>query len=202
MQEPRTQVALLGGLLAAIVLVIVLTDVATGGDTETPPALGSAIEATPGSRVLVVPTLAPITTPTPVVAAATATASSAAEALARDTERLGELAVIQSALAEYRERFKKYPDTEGNLQTLCNYKDLDKGCDLRKVLEDDEEGFLEDPLGSPLDNGYWYASDGDTYTIWALREGPGNPGDPICPDAPVHLKEKGNLFCVSGGGSR
>ncbi len=198
LRRPRIQVALLGGLLGAMVLAIVFTDLATGGDTKSPPALGASIEVTPGTRTVIVPTLAPIETSTPVLAA-TATPSSAADALARDAQRLRNLAQLRTALDEYRDRFDSYPNTDNNVQTMCAYEDLDKGCDLKKVLDDDADSILKDPLGEPVLNGYWYASDGETYTIWMLREGPGNPGDPICPETNPHLKEKGPLFCITVG---
>jgi hypothetical protein len=198
LRQPGAQLALLGGLLGVMVLAILLTDLATGGHAEPPPALGSTIQVTPGARTVIVPTLAPIGTPTPVIAS-TPTPSSEADALARDAQRLQDLALIEAALAEYRDRFGEYPNTSANLQTMCNYKDLDKGCDLKKVLDKDQQGILEDPLGEPLANGYWYASDGKSYTIWMLREGPGKPGDPICTEVVPHLKDKGSLFCITVG---
>ena len=194
--QPRAQLALLGGLVGVIVLAILLTDLATGGDTGPPPALGSSIQVTPGTRLVIVPTLAPIETPMPLMVA-TSTPSSEADALARDAERLQDLALLQAALAEYHDRFDEYPDNDGSIQTMCAYKDLDKGCDLKKVLDDKEEDILEDPLGEPLTNGYWYASDGETYTIWMLREGPAKPGDPVCHEVVPHLKDKGSLFCTT-----
>ena len=195
-REPPAQFALLGGLVGAIVLAILFTDLATGGDAEPPPALGSGLEVAPGTRVVFVPTLAPIATPTPPLVV-TATPSLEADALARDAERLREMLLLYAALAEYRDRFGEYPDTNANIQTMCAYKELDKGCDLKKVLDDDEEGILEDPLGEPVGNGYWYASDGESYTIWMIREGPGNPGEPVCPEVIPHLKDKGALFCIT-----
>ena len=195
-QRPRMQLALLGGVVGIIVLAIFLTDLATGGDTESPPALGSNIEVTPGSRVVVVPTLVPLESPTPVIAA-TATPSSEADALARDAHRLDDLALLSAALAKYKDRFDEYPVNGGNVQTMCAYQDLDIGCDLKKALSDEDEDILEDPLGEALVNGYWYASDGETYTIWALREGPANPGDPVCAESVPHLKDKGALFCIT-----
>jgi hypothetical protein len=198
LRQPQTQLALLGGLLGVIVLAILLTDLATGGHTKPPPALGSSLQVTPGARTVIVPTLAPIQTPTPVIAL-TPTPSSQADALARDAQRLQDLASLEAALAKYRDRFGKYPDTDANIQTMCAYKELDKGCDLKKVLNEDEQRILADPLGEPLANGYWYASDGDSYTIWMRREGPGKPGDPICPEVIPHLKDKAPLFCITVG---
>ena len=196
--QARTQLLLLAGLLGTVVMTILVVDLATGGDAEPPPSLGANIEGSPGTRNVIVPTLVPIETPTP-DAAATPSPSSEAEALARDGERLRELALLQAALIEYRDRFDSYPDNDGGIQTMCVYDDLDKGCDLKEVLGDEEEDILEDPLGAA--NGYWYASDGETYTIWMVREGPGNPGDPICPEVIPHLQEKGSLFCITVGAS-
>jgi len=196
--QARTQLLLLGGLLGAVVVVILLVDLATGGDAEPPPSLGANIEGSPGTRNVIVPTLVPMETPTP-DAAVTPSPSSEAEALARDGERLRELPLLQAALTEYRDRFDSYPNNGGSIQTMCVYEDDDKGCDLKEVLGDEEEGILQDPLGAA--DGYWYASNGKTYTIWMVREGPGNPGDPICPEVIPHLKEKGSLFCITVGAS-
>ena len=77
LRRPRVQLALLGGLLGTVVLVILITDVATGGDTESPPALGAAIDVTPGARTVIVPTLAPIEAPTTAAARCTARTTSA-----------------------------------------------------------------------------------------------------------------------------
>ena len=195
--QARTQLLLLAGLLGTVVLAILVVDLATGGDTEPPTALGSNIVGSPGTRVVVIPTLVPTETPAPEVAG-TPTPSSEVDALNRDAERLRELPLLQATLTEYRDRFGSYPDNEGNIQTTCLY-DVDKGCDLKKVLDDEEEGILADPLGAA--NGYWYASDGKKYTIWMVREGPGNPGDPICPEVIPHLKDKGALFCITVGAS-
>jgi hypothetical protein len=194
------QLALLSSLVGAIILAIFITDLITGGDTEPPPSLGTSVETTPGTRVVTVPTLAPVETPTP-VGAATPTPSSEADALARDAQRLEDLAMLPEALTEYKDRFDEYPDSNGQVQTLCAYKELDRGCDLKKVLDEEEEHILEDPLGEPLANGYWYMSDGKSYTIWTLREGPANPGDPVCAEVVPHLKDKGALFCIAAGGA-
>jgi len=196
--QTRTQLLLLGGLLGTVVVAIFVVDLATGGDTEPPTALGSNIMGSPGTRVVVVPTLVPTETPAPEVAG-TPTPSSEVDTLTRDAERLRELPLLQAALAEHRERFGLYPNSGGVIQTLCAYEGLDRGCDLKEVLDDGEEGTLADPVPGP--NGYWYASDGEKYTIWMVREGPGKPGDPICPEVVPFLKDKGPLFCVTTGAS-
>jgi hypothetical protein len=128
--------------------------------------------------------------PTPVVPAE--------ELLARDVERLRELPLIQAALTEYLERFGSYPNTGSRPQTLCRFQEVDEGCDLKEVLADEELGILQDPVDP---DGYSYASDGQTYTIWMLHQGADNPGDPICPEVIPHLQDKGPLFCVTVGAS-
>lgn len=199
--SPQTQLAFLAGLLGAIVLAISFTDLTTGGDTMSPPALGSTVDVTPGTRMVIIPTLVPRVTAAPILAASP-TPSTATDALTRDAQRIQELQLLQLALAEYYDRFDAYPDTGGGTQTMCVYMELDKGCELKEVLDDGEGGILEDPLGDPSTNGYWYASDGRSYTIWMLREGPSNPGDPVCSEAPPDpLRKKGSLFCITLGGA-
>ncbi len=190
----RTQIAFLGRLLVVLVLAIFLTDLATGGNAGPPDPLGVSIPLTPGTRVVVVPTLVPLVTPTPI---ATRELSTEATAQGRDAQRLQDLALLQAALAEYRDRFGEYPSSGGGDQTLCVYTELDAGCELKSLLDD--EGVLQDPLGDASTNGYWYASDGDTYTIWMLREGETERSDLICADAVPFLSDKGPLFCLTGG---
>ena len=188
LRDVRVQLLLLGGLVGIVVLALLITDLATGGDAEPPASLGADTEGSPGTGagIPTLPAVTPTQAPTPV---------NEAEALARDTERLTELPLLQAALAEYRDRFDNYPVTDGRIETFCHYKDIDKGCDLKEVLDDNEEGILADPLGPA--NGYWLASDGKTYTIWMLREGPGATGDPICAEIPPGFSD--SLFCVASG---
>ena len=188
LRDVRVQLGLLGGLVGIVVLALVITDLATGGDAEPPASLGADTQGSPGTGagIPTLPAATPTQAPTPV---------NEAEALARDTERLTELPLLQAALAKYRDRFKRYPDTDGRIETLCRYTEVDQGCDLKEVLDDSEEGILTDPLGS--ENGYWLASDGETYTIWMLREGAGGAGAPICAKIPPGFSDK--LFCVTSG---
>ncbi len=109
----------------------------------------------------------------------------------RDTTRRQDLNAIQRALEEYRDEHSSYPNTGGGIQSLCAYSALDAGCEL--------EGFLsplpEDPLGAPSDNGYWYASDGRRYTLYAQRE---SDRYQACPEHPEHLSRFDSLLCVEG----
>ena len=88
----------------------------------------------------------------------------------RDLQRLQDLERIRAALEEYYDKEGSYPSTGGNMQTLCAYKDLDIGCKLTKVLDPLPAA---DPLGDPLTNGYWYASDGKSFAVYAQAGGTG-----------------------------
>ena len=192
LRQARVQFALLGALLAAVVLAVILTDLATGGAAVPPPLLGENVALTPGAVVF--PTLPPLPTATPFV---TPTLSSGAGAQANDAQRLQALVQLQIALAVYLDRFGEYPNTQGQTQSLCVFEDLDKGCELKRVLDQGQKELLHDPLGDPLANGYWYVSDGGTYTIWMLRESEGVGNEFACPETPPFLLEKGALFCLT-----
>jgi len=190
--DSRAQVLSLGGVVVAVALVIFLASCGDGGDGGDG---GNAVRGTGPCRGVVPAPVIPTETATPEVAD-TFTPSSEADPASLDAERLRELPLLQAALVEYCDRFGEYPSTNGQTQTLCVFEGLDAGCGLKEVLDDDEEGILEDP-SQEREKGYWYASDGLTYTIWMLHEGPDNPGDPTCPDVNPHLKDAGPLFCVT-----
>ena len=83
----------------------------------------------------------------------------------RDATRATDLAGIQAVLEQFAERNGFYPSTRNDLQSLCGYRTLDVGCSLESF------GYIPpDPLGDPIRNGYWYRSDGQSYTLIALRE--------------------------------
>jgi 4-amino-4-deoxy-L-arabinose transferase-like glycosyltransferase len=109
----------------------------------------------------------------------------------RDRARLSDLQRVQQALEAYKRKHGSYPGTGGGVQTLCVYKDEDVGCKLKEFLPD----IPVDPLGEPTTTGYFYSSDGKTYTIYAERETETAPG---CPDHPEHLAQLGPLMCVKG----
>jgi hypothetical protein len=52
-----------------------------------------------------------------------------------------------------------------------------------------------DPLGEPLLNGYWYASDGKSFVVYALQETAPGPGVPQC-EKPDALEDVERVFCV------
>jgi hypothetical protein len=133
-------------------------------------------------------TAAPSATAAP--AGPTATEVSQVDAGDRDQVRSQDLTQLQAVLEQYKTKHDdKYPSTGGGIQTLCVYKDADKGCALEDVLST----LPTDPLGDASTNGYWYKSDGTTYTLYAQRE---SNAVPQCPDHPQHLQKFKSLMCV------
>lgn len=110
----------------------------------------------------------------------------------RDVIRQQDLQDLQQALEEYHDEHGEYPNSDGNIQSLCVFEETDVGCQLRDVLDP----LPIDPLGEPAsENGYWYASDGDEYIIYAQREA---DEVPACPEHPDHLAQFDSLICVQG----
>ena len=110
----------------------------------------------------------------------------------RDTTRVQNLAAIRDALEQYRQEHNGYPDSANNVQTLCVFEEFDKGCELKEFLDP----IPNDPLGEPItENGYWYVSTGDAYTVFAQRE---SDLFPDCPEHPDFLQQFDTLLCVQG----
>jgi hypothetical protein len=171
--------------LAAVIVAVIVFDLTTdsGGATE-PLGLATPMPTRrPGPTWTPGPTLTP--TPEP-------TALPGAEE--RDAQRRLELEALRKALVEYREEHGSYPDTGGNIQSLCVYRDLDAGCELEEFLE----GPLpEDPLGEPLNNGYWYMSDGKSFALISQQEVSTAPPEAACPATPPE-RDFPVFYCVTG----
>ncbi|MCH8949463.1 MAG: glycosyltransferase family 39 protein, partial [Chloroflexi bacterium] len=104
----------------------------------------------------------------------------------RDEIRRQDLETVRTALDLYAQENGEYPNTRGQVQTLCAYTTLDVGCNLAATPVD--------PLGSPIRNGYWYRADGTSYVVIALREVvTEEPGG--CPD---DLADGENRYCILG----
>jgi hypothetical protein len=116
----------------------------------------------------------------------------------RDEERLRELEDLFDALILYRQENGTYPDTGNNLQTACVYQDLDALCPVGAAAGLTPNQML-DPRGDGTTYGYWYRSDGATFTLFALFEGD-PPANATCSDEDKALFERGNPACLSGGG--
>jgi len=173
--------------LAVVVLAIIVVELCGRDDVKlvvtTPPAVDTA---TPG------PTFTPGPSPTPGPATVTPTSEAPVGGEEeRDVQRYQDVAAIQQALEQFRSEEGEYPNTNANIQTLCVFEDSDAGCALQDIL-----GPLpQDPLGDPAANGYFYASDGETYVLYATRE---TDAFPACDEHPAHLGNIDSLHCVRG----
>ncbi|MEX0786468.1 MAG: glycosyltransferase family 39 protein [Dehalococcoidia bacterium] len=112
----------------------------------------------------------------------------------RDDQRREALATIGAALTEYGERTGRFPDTADNVQTACVYVDLDALCVLQDELGLD---IFIDPLGDPGRYGYWYSSNGLTFTIYSAFEGEVTAGE-TCTPTDAALAQRANLYCLRG----
>jgi hypothetical protein len=181
-------------LLALVVLAIIIVELCGRDDAGEPLAAGTP-RPTVEQPATETADLTPATagpSPTARPATATATPGEAAEgAEERDGTRQFHLAGIADALQTYHDENDEYPSTNGAVQTLCIFEDVDAGCALLDVVDT----LPDDPLGRSTENGYWYASDGDSFTVYARRE---SDAFDECQDHPDFLEDIDSLLCVSG----
>lgn len=174
--------------LAIVVLVIIFVQLCGRDDVE--PLAQSDGPNVEGPTEPPVVTVTPGPTPTPGPPTETPAPEPGGEE--RDVTRMQDLQAIEDALAEFRDENGSYPDTGGNVQSLCVFEDSDIGCELQDVLDP----LPVDPLGEPIsENGYWYASDGDEFTVFAQRE---SDQFPACANHPDHLAHFDTILCVQG----
>ena len=146
-------------------------------------------DVTPLAQATPAPTFTAGPPPTAGPDQATATQAAQAGGEERDDIRLSDLDAVAQALALFELDKGNYPDTGGSIQSLCVFKEFDQGCDLEDVLTP----LPSDPLGDPAINGYWYVSDGATYTVYAQREA---DAAPECAEHPDHLKKFESVMCA------
>ena len=182
-------------VFVAVIIAALWMDIAFGGpdnpkvdNSAAPPEVVRAtIDALPVTATPYVPpptaTWTPGPTPLPEYYAAL-----------RDTTRMDDLAKIAEALEEYREEKGEYPSSGGNTQTLCVYQDIDAGCKIRDFLDP----IPPDPAGDPGANGYWYRSDGKSYTVAAAMDTPANATPFICDPEMPKIVRRTTLYCVTG----
>jgi hypothetical protein len=112
----------------------------------------------------------------------------------RNELRLQDLAALREALDTYaRANNGAFVSSNGNLQTLCTYQDLDAGCALSQHLNP----LPADPVGRNF--GYYYLSDGKSYVVGARWEGDQAP--PAGFDCPPNFRPERQLavVCITGG---
>jgi len=110
----------------------------------------------------------------------------------RDRLRQQDLETVRAALDQYRQANSSYPSTGGAVQTLCAF-DADAACALSEVLDP----LPSDPLSaeSGARQFYFYASDGQTYALYAQREGAVLA---TCDQHPTELRAFDSLLCLRG----
>jgi hypothetical protein len=109
-----------------------------------------------------------------------------------DYARALDLLKVGKALDAYYEQHGTYPDSEGEVTTLCD-ETGDPGCVLTTVMID-----------VPFDDGndpYWYLSDGSTFTLVA-RSALSQEDTTACPaDLPPAITGV-PVMCAAGTGDR
>jgi hypothetical protein len=191
--EPRVLGRVLSAaylLLAAAILVIAVSGVAKAtpnaslADEEpASPRIGAFPPGTPEDSlgIAATPTMtAPVET-TPIAPTST------------DVKRVDDLRRVAGALTAYKDRTGSFPSTGGNLQSACVYEAIDKLCQLRGEVGAETLG---DPRGDRLRNGYWYASDGSSFTLYAVLDG-SVPSENRCTPRDATLARRSNVYCVS-----
>ena len=176
-------------VLAIIILIIIFVELCGRDDIdslvqqpELQPGLATATLGptfTPGPSPTVGPTV-PTVSPTPMPGGRD-----------RDAIRVEDLQSLQFALQAYFADHDEFPNNEGTIQTLCVFTEFDVGCGLLEVFDE----LPADPVGDASANGYWYASDGSTYTLYSQRE---SASFPECLEHPEFLVEIESLLCISG----
>jgi hypothetical protein len=108
----------------------------------------------------------------------------------RDAQRRADLDRLNVALREYRDKYGSFPSTGGGIQSVCIYL-VDAGCELGEFLNPLPTESMGDPYG------YWYESDGSTFTLYTALESP-PPGEALCSSKPEYLAGVPYLWCIAG----
>ena len=182
--------ALVIGALALIILIIIFIELCGRDDID---SLAQENTQQPGLATATLgPTFTPGPSPTVGPAAPTQSPTPLVGGQERDATRVVDLQSLQAALDLYAADNGEFPSNEGTLQTLCVFTEFDVGCELLEVVDE----LPQDPLGDASTNGYWYASDGTTYELYAQRE---SSAFPVCVLAlPDFLQDFDSVICVLG----
>jgi len=182
--KAETVLATLIMVVVGIVVVVMASDaLALPGSNARPAAAARPQASQPVDEPAAFATRAPLSV--------TPSADLPEEARARDARRLSDLEAIAKALQAYKDKKKTYPDTANRVQSACVYQNLDKLCEIKNDVGLEK---LQDQRGGNT-YGYWYSSDGKTYTVYASMEAAAAGGD-RCP-AHASVIKAPNLFCLN-----
>lgn len=179
-------------LILAVLGLVVWFDMATGGEAKPNPPLGAI--GTPVRPTFIPPTATPFgfqPTPTPRPTLPAGAPVPQGTSQQRDAQRRNDLVVLLSAAEQVKARDGSYPNSHGNVQTVCKYKTADVGCALQSVLPGGT--VPEDPLGNG--NGYWYQSDGTSVKLFASLENSIDASQK-CATTDAELLKHDNLICI------
>jgi len=154
------------GAIALALLAVLWFDLTTGGEATPKPLVGAIGTPVRGTFIPPVPTATapPEATARPQVTT-TVPAGAPGTPEQRDATRRSDVLVLVQALNATKAGDGSFPSTNGNVQTLCTYKELDAGCKLEDALGGK---IPTDPFGANA--GYWYSSDGNTAAVYASLE--------------------------------
>jgi type II secretory pathway pseudopilin PulG len=177
-------------ILIALALYLALSGPSSGtpqNQAQPPVVVLSTVEGTPVSPTPLVPPAAETPTFAP-----TAVPSDVAQA--RDQTRISDLHKIAVALEQYKSDKGEYPSTGDNVQSGCSYPDLDALCKLKDYLDP----IPSDPAGDPVVvNGYWYVSDGKTFTLIAGVDLAADGTPAKCEQGFYDHTKKTDLYCLT-----
>jgi hypothetical protein len=178
-------------LLALGIIAVLVLDITKGGAAKPGPYLG---EAKNEQFPYIPPTQTPVgaqpaATPRPTLGVPTGAQSG--DPAERDLKRRSDLILLLGAAEEIKERDGAYPTTGGNVQTLCNYVNVDVGCVFSEILDP----LPFDPSRDPVKNGYWYSSNGTTAKFYASVEGE-IADDQKCVTQDPELVKREFLICI------
>jgi hypothetical protein len=108
----------------------------------------------------------------------------------RDAQRRQDLEHVRIALVAHYQEHGAFPNTNNNVQTLCQGGD-EAGCKLNEFLRP----VPADPRGGIVNQGYWYKSNGESFTVYAQLE----VGARECDDVPSALTYNDKMVCIAGG---
>jgi len=161
----------------------------TNGGAATPNKPIGAI-GTPVRGVYLAPTATPIGfAPTP-VPRPTIAGVIGGNPFVRDEKRKSDLLLLLAAASIVKTRDGSYPTTRGNVQTLCNYKEVDLGCKIQELA------VGGDAVADPAKVGYWYSSDGTSAKFYASLEG-SVAKEQQCQTTDAELQKHDNVICVT-----